>query len=177
MSKQLPGIALALFVTAVTSPLFAAPDKFEYDFDEPKPWQETEKALPAYPRDEDLLPINVQTANADFKFFIDSKTIAVTEDDVVTYTTVITSSSGAKNVLREGLRCGFAQYKLYAYGTADQNFYANKVPEWQSIPKNGTNSYRKELAHYMCGENLLPLKPKQIVDRIRYPEHIPTVSN
>lgn len=177
MTKKLLRIVFALVIVSAMSPLFAAPDEFEYEFDEPDAWKETEKTLPAFPRDEDLLPVDVQMTNTDFQFFIDSKTIAISEDNVVAYTAVIKSDSGAKNVLREGIRCGFAQYKLYAYGTADENFYANKAPEWQDIPRKGTNAYRKELARYLCGENLLPLKPKQILGRIRYPEHIPDWSN
>jgi hypothetical protein len=177
MVKSLPCILLALLATIASPSLLAAPDEFEYEFDEPEAWKESSQALPDFPRDEDLLPVDIQLTNADFKFFIDSKTIVTTKDNVVTYTAVIKSTSGATNVLREGLRCGFAEYKLYAYGTTDATFYVNKTPEWQDIPRNGTNAYRKDLSDFMCGTNLLPLKPKQIVDRIRYPDHIPNLSD
>lgn len=177
MVTILQRIALTLLVTIASSSLLAAPDEFEYEFDEPEKWKETSQTLPDYPRDEDLLPVDIQLTNADFKFFIDSKTIVTTKDNVVSYTAVIQSDSGAKNVLREGMRCGFAEYKVYAYGTADSSFYLNKAPEWQDIPRNGTNAYRKDLSDFMCGTNLLPLKPKQIVDRIRYPDHIPNLSD
>lgn len=177
MFTKFTHFVLALLAVTAATPLLAAPDEFEYEFDDPEPWKETGKALPDYPQDENLLPVDVQMTNADFKFFIDSKTIVTTEDNVVTYTAVIKSDTGAKNVLREGLRCGFGEYKLYAYGMSDASFYVNKAPKWQNIPRNGTNSYRSELVNYMCGANLLPLKPKQILDRIRYPGHIPNLSD
>ncbi|MEO5573419.1 MAG: CNP1-like family protein [Gammaproteobacteria bacterium] len=177
MVNKFSRIVLVFVATAVSSALLAAPAEFEYEFDEPAAWKEAVKALPNYPRDEDLLPVDIQMTNADFEFFIDGKTIMLGEDNVITYTTVIKSDSGAKNVLREGMRCGFDEYKVYAYGASDASFYINKTPEWQSVPRNGTNAYRKELANYMCGTNLLPLKPKQILDRIRYPQHIPNLSD
>ncbi len=177
MLKKFLHVAPALLAITVATPLFAAPDEFEYEFDEPEPWKETVKAMPDYPQEKNLVPVDVQKVNTSFKFFIDSKSVSTSDDNVVTYTVVIRSDSGAENVLHEGLRCGFEEYKLYAYGTSDASFYINKAPQWQNIPRNGTNAYRSELVDYMCDTNLLPLKPKQILDRIRYPGNIPKLSD
>ncbi|MEO7557748.1 MAG: CNP1-like family protein [Gammaproteobacteria bacterium] len=148
----------------------AAP--YEFEFTDPKPWEETGKTLPAYPQDADLLPLDIRAPGSSFKFFIDSKSLLVTDDNIVSYTLVISSDSGAKNVVREGLRCGFDEYKLYAYGNSDGSFQATKEAGWKSIPNRGFNTYQKDLLDYMCDSNMLPLQPKQILNRIRYPQTI-----
>jgi len=165
-------LALAVLVAATAlEPVLAAP--YEFEFTDPEPWKETDKTLPAYPRDEDLLPLDIRVPGSNFKFFIDSKSIFTADDNIVTYTLVVSSDSGAKNVFREGLRCGFDEYKLYAYGNSDGSFQTSKEAEWKNIPRKGVNSYRTELLGYMCGSNMLPLKPKQIINRIRYPQTTP----
>lgn len=160
-----------LLTATVLEPVWAAP--YEFEFSDPKPWQETDKALPAYPQDEDLLPLDIRVLGSNFKFFIDSKSIFTGDDNIVAYTLVISTDSGAKNVFREGLRCGFGEYKQYAYGNSDGSFQVSKEAEWKNIPKKGVNSYRNELLGYMCGSNMLPLPPKQIIKRIHYPQTTP----
>lgn len=145
------------------------------EFTDPEPWQETSQALPAYPQDADLIALDVQMRDAAFEFLVDGKSLVTSDDGVVHFTSVIRSDSGAKNVLREGLRCGYAQFKVYAYGQPDASFQPAREAEWKYIPSNGTNSWRNQLLPYMCDYNLRPLQPKQILSRIGNPSLIPRI--
>lgn len=141
-----------------------------FEFTEPAPWKETEKTLPPYPNDEDLLPVQLSAGSSSFEYFIDAKTLSSTSDDVVSYTLVLSSNNGAKNVMREGIRCGMRQYKTYAYGSGDGVLQAVQEPSWQKIVRTGPLSFRNDLYnYYLCNEFHQALQPKQIIDRLKHP--------
>ncbi|MEW6353149.1 MAG: CNP1-like family protein [Pseudomonadota bacterium] len=169
MPKNIP-VLLGLCTALGATPALAAPD--DYEFTEPAPWKETQKSLPDYPKDEDLLSVDLTTTRSSFDYFIDAKNISTDEDEIVRYTLVITSESGAKNVLHEGIRCGLRKYKTYAYGSGDATtFQEVKEPVWKKIDRTGPGAFRNQLfSYYLCAENELPLTPRQIVERIKYPQ-------
>ena len=49
--------------------------KFEFEFEQEKPWAELEAQLPPYPKEENLLPLFVSAAT-DNKFFVDAASIS-----------------------------------------------------------------------------------------------------
>ena len=125
---------LFIFFLAIllAAPAFAGWGEFEGDFDNEKPWKEIEAQLPAYPKLEEALPFFVSAAT-DNQFFVDPKSISVGSDDVVRYTLIVKSPSGALNVSFEGMRCGSHEKKRYAFGRADGVWSRNKYAKWEPI--------------------------------------------
>lgn len=100
--------------------------------DDGKPWREIEAQLPAYPNADDLLPFDAGGASP-HRFFLDARSLAISEDGVVRYTLVVKSAGGATNVTYEGMRCETRQQKLYAVGQADGQWVRARNPQWRRI--------------------------------------------
>jgi hypothetical protein len=77
------------------------------------PKEESALALPAPPKSDDLLRYTVG-AGASMTFAIDAKSVSVGDDQIVRYSSVITSTSGAINISYEGIRCKTVERKLFA---------------------------------------------------------------
>lgn len=82
------------------------------EFDE-KPWAEIEVQLPEFPETENLIPFQVG-AIRDRQFFIDGRSISIGSDEVIRFSVVVISASGARNISFEGLRCATGERRLYA---------------------------------------------------------------
>lgn len=54
-------------------------------------------------------------------------------DSLVRYVIVITSASGAKNVMYEALRCSTGEFKTYARYSADGKWSTVADPQWRSV--------------------------------------------
>ena len=121
---------------------------FDDEFDE-KPWAEVEVQLPAYPEDANLIQFRVGAVE-DTQYFIDSDSLSVGEDGVVRYVALVVSSSGARNVSFEGMRCTTAERRLYAFGRADRTWSKARNAQWLRI-RGGSNNHVVELfANYFC---------------------------
>lgn len=106
---------------------------FDDEFDaEKKPWEELQAKLPAYPNIKQVLPLEVASARPT-QFFVDPKSIAVSEDGVVRYSLIAKSSSGVLNVSYEGIRCETREKKLYAFGRQDSAWSRNRFAKWEGI--------------------------------------------
>lgn len=175
MHLRLP--ALLFLIVLLPGPLAAAP--YEREYDEPAPWTEDVKALPALPQEDDLIVLDVDGPQRNFKHYIDGKSVTTYADGVVTYTVVITSGSGVKNIFFEGMRCDMGRYKTYAYGTGDGAFQQSLTAAWQRVrTRSGPTNYRSDLLrYYLCGADGFPLKPEQIIDRLKRPQTIPSRNN
>lgn len=165
--RILPLLFLATLLPGTTGG--AAP--YENDDDEPAPWTEDVKPLPAPPHEDDLIPLAVDGPQRNFKHYIDGKSLATHVDGVVTYTTVIASDSGAKNILFEGIRCDMGRYKTYAYGNGAGGFQPSLASSWQKIlTRSGPTNYRSELLrYYLCDARGFPLQPEAIIERLKQP--------
>ena len=95
-------------------------------------WDEQKPTLPAFPRDENLVKIQIDGASG-FSFFVEPESVSVGKDGVVRYTFVARSSGGATNIAYEGIRCKGRERKLYALGRADRTWVAARNPQWGSI--------------------------------------------
>ena len=144
---------------------------YEAEYDETALWAEDVKPLPAPPEEDNFIPLDVDGPQRNFKHYIDAKSLATYPDGVVTYTMVIVSSSDAKNILFEGLRCEMGRYKTYAYGNADGGFQPSLAASWQKIlTRSGPTNYRSELLrYYLCDARGLPLQPEAIIERLKHP--------
>ncbi len=140
-------------------------------FIESKPWQETDVVFPAFPNADDMIKVEVDRINMPFNVYVDEKNLMILpEDGVVRYTVVIQSSSGANNVIYEGIRCRTGQYRTYAYGTYDKKFSKAVTSEWKDIEENEFMVHRENfLNYYMCNKQGELYPVDEILNRIKYP--------
>jgi hypothetical protein len=133
----------------------------------PAVWQETAVTLPAAPIKENLLSFN-PNASGTMKFALDAKSLTVEKDEVVRYTLVITSASGASNVSYEGIRCKTMEKKSYAFGQADNSWAVAKRDAWDAIADGRVNRQHITLAKdFFCDGSRVAGKAETIIERIR----------
>jgi len=125
-------------------------------------WKELEVTLPAYPQKDVLLSVDLGRADYPFTVFVDPDSLSVGDDQVMRYTVVLQSRSGAENVSYEGIMCNRRKVKRYAYGSNNQ-FQRTPGSDWAFIRRNRQDLYRMVLAdHYFC-----PLPPGDTIGVIR----------
>jgi hypothetical protein len=120
----------------------------------PKEFKEVEVALPALPRDADLIPFEVSPAG-NFTFSVDAKSVSVGADGAVRYTAVVTGANGMRNVSFEAVRCDTLERKMYATlpkGATD--WVRNRSDDregWIHLTGIARNNYAAALAKdFMC---------------------------
>ncbi len=129
-------------------------------------WKEGKVELPPYPEDGDLVEFEVDGGNESFRYFLDEKSLSVGDDEVVRYTLVVRSKTGAENIFFEGMRCGAREYKIYAFGTGKGKLTPYRNPRWQAVRLGGLMRYRLDLLdHYLC-RDAFPRQPEQILEAI-----------
>ena len=144
-------------------------------FIEPQKWQEGEVALPPFPNRDDLVKLEVDRVDMPFSFYIDPRSLSVDKSGVSRYTMVIESSSGASNIMYEGIRCSTNEYRTYAYGTHDDKFSKARSNRWTNISSSGAMAHRDNLRRfYLCSDLDQPLSASESLQRIRYPENFAT---
>lgn len=141
--------------------------KFDFEFDEEKPWAEIEAQLPPYPKEENLLPLFV-SASTDNKFFVDAASISTGEDGVVRYTMIVKSSAGASNVSFEGIRCASRERKLYAFGRKEGSWSKARFAKWEPIRYQERNRQHHMLYDdFFCPDGLIVKNPQEAVELLK----------
>lgn len=160
------GVFAVLLAAAAVS---HAQSRFDEDADDSdKSWKEIALSLPAAPTAENLLPFYV-SPTATQTFAIDAKSLSVGSDGVIRYTLLATSSSGAKSVSYEGIRCDVRQRRLYAFGHPDGSWSRARSDEWLPINGNAANRQQAVLAaDYLCTGGIIAGKAADMVERIRW---------
>ncbi len=137
--------------------------------DEPaaEPKEESAVVLPPAPKKEDLLRYEV-SATSSMRFALDARSVSIADDDVVRFTSVITSASGVENVSYEGIRCKSGERKLYASGRPDGSWNAFPNADWRRISSGGANSYHATLLQeFFCDGDTVAGKVPMMVERLR----------
>ena len=176
-------IFVALVLIAVSLPFFsyASSNEEKGSMDlmmNVQKWESREGLidLPDYPKRENLIPVDIDTPDARFKYFIDPESIWVGDDKLTSrLTMVIESRTGFQNIFVEHYRCDSREYKTLAYGTGDKTFYRHHDPVWENISQySGTGlDYRRDLITvYLCDENSSVLQKSEVLQRIRFPGDI-----
>jgi hypothetical protein len=143
------------------------------DFIEAPKWQEAKVTIPPFPNRDDLLKVEVDRVDMPFSFYVDPDSLSVVNDDVVRYTVLIESNSGASNIMYEGIRCSTNEYRTYAYGTHDEKFSKARASSWTRITStiSGAMTHRYNFKrYYLCDDLGRPLSASVSLQRIRYPE-------
>lgn len=131
------------------------------------PKEENALALPDAPKTENLLRYTVGAAGA-MSFAIDAKSVIVGDDQIVRFSSVISSASGALNISYEGIRCKTGERKLFATGRPDGSWNTMPDAEWRPISGASANSYQAALMKdFFCDGESVAGKASTIVDRIR----------
>ncbi len=141
---------------------------WDYKFDrEITPWSEVEQQIPAYPADENLIPLDIGSATP-HKFYVDAKSLSVGGDGVVRYSFVIKTSGGATNVSFEGIRCETQEQKYYAIGRSNKTWVRARNPRWRTIQPHEISPYHFTLyADFACSGKLVAGTAQQIVEKLR----------
>ena len=135
--------------------------------DDSKPWEELVASLPAYPRNENLVEFNVSSATPN-KFMIDTASVSVGSDQIVRYTIVIESQSGARTINFEGMRCDPAEYKIYGFGQPDGKWTENKRAKWEPFKLRSLLSYHKALFEdHFCPDGITIRKAEEGVRNLK----------
>lgn len=143
----------------------------EPDYGEEKPWVEQETTLPDYPKQENWLPFYASSAT-DNKFYIDSKSITVGKDDVVRYTLITQSPNNVLNTTFEGMRCGTAEFKLYAIGHSDGTWAKPKQTNWQRVLYKDRNRHHSALYdNFFCPKKTMVKDAKEAISALRLGSH------
>lgn len=124
-------LTLAL-VSAVTTAQPAPRNLYVPNESEGQPGDEQKPQLPPFPKEENLVRIQVDGVQ-NFDYFVDLESVSVGRDEVVRYTLVARSVGGATNIVYEGIRCNGRERKLYAVGRADKTWSPARNPQWASI--------------------------------------------
>lgn len=150
------------------APVFAQWDGWDYKFDrEITPWTELQQQLPAYPLDENLIPLDVGSATP-HRFFVDGKSVSTGADGVVRYTLVIKAAGGASNVSFEGIRCESREQKYYAIGRSDRTWARARNPQWRYIEFQHINAHHITLyGEFLCRGKIMVESAEEIVRALR----------
>jgi hypothetical protein len=161
--------AIAVLAALTVLTVSAQEKQRDIDFDESeKPWREIEAPMPAYPRNEDLLPFEAGGASP-HRFFVDAKSLSIGEDGVVRYTLVIRTAGGATNVSFEGIRCDLRQQKYYAVGRADGSWVRARDPQWRRIEYQEVNRHHGVLYEdFLCRGRIPVGSVREAVQLFRY---------
>jgi len=148
-------------------------DKLLMDPFNDKPFKEDAVTFPAPPVDRDAVPFDVGGRDeSPLRFAIDPKSVSIGKDNVVRYTVLITSKTGARNVNYEGLRCDTAERRIYATLRNDSNQWVGNravdmnetanaesasmnaykpATDWQRVGNGGPTDYASALMRsYFC---------------------------
>lgn len=137
----------------------------------PKTFEEAKAMLPPLPQDADLIPFSV-SGTGNLSFAVDSKSVSVGKDNVVRYTVVTTSRSGARNVTFEGMRCDAFERKLYATLPAGAKEWIPNLSEygenWHRMETRVSNAYAATLAtDFFCEGRTVAGKPDDMVRELK----------
>lgn len=173
------GAALATpLATAQESPFVFGPEEIVPKSVRPgEKWQEGEVQLPAWPKDANLIEIKLDQPDDRFTYLIDQASLEIGDDEVVRYTLIAESSSGARNISFEGIRCTpRGAFRTYAFGHNGRFQSAEGAADWQPVVNAG--AVRHELwRHYLCVPRLFKPRPRREQLRMLRSGRIPQIEN
>jgi hypothetical protein len=130
-------------------------------------WKEGDVPPPPAFSVEKLLTFEVSRGSS-LVYGVDPETLKIAEDGVLRYVVVATSSTGARNVMYEGIRCDTGEVKTYARYTPAGVW--NKVPnaEWQSLHDNMPSKHALQFARAgACDNSARASSVREIVRRLK----------
>lgn len=134
---------------------------------EPEAWREAEVRLPERIDLDSVVTFSLGTPSG-MTFGIEPASLRVDADGVVRYAFVARSSSGATNVLFEGIRCQTGEVKLYASWDAGQGWTPVSGSAWQPLSFRGPTRRPMQMARGgVCSHRTPNGTPALILDTLR----------
>ncbi len=173
-ARRAIGIFLALCFPLVPA-LHAQPNpdmiKSERGFlskpDQKKQPESDQITFPQAPRQANLVALDSELTDGRYEYFIDRASVSMGSDQILRYTVVLQSDTGARNVFYEGIRCATSEFKTYAYATQSGEFRPMTSASWRKLSTTAPYDYRRLLAQrYVCDRDGWPLNEKQVQKRI-----------
>ena len=129
---------LAIAATLISFFAFSSASQAQLrDDPDAAPWQEATVKPPASFSTDQLQAIDVSAGTA-LSSGLDPRTLSVGEVGVVRYVMVARSSSGALNVLYQGVRCQTGEVKTYArWNNNASSWNVNAKEEWHELSFSG----------------------------------------
>lgn len=132
-------------------------------------WRESTVTPPPKFNLDQLQPFDVSPGAA-LSYGIDPKTLSVGEDGVVRYVMVARSSSGALNVLYQGLRCQTGEVKTYGrWNNNASSWNTSTRDEWQPLSFSGPTRPAMMLARAaICEGSTVNGNPQKILHTLKH---------
>ena len=133
-------------------------------------WKETEVPSPPAFDVGRLVTFEV-SPNSSLAYGVDPAAISISKrDNLARYVMVATSSSGARNVMYEGLRCSTGEFKTYARYSPDGRWDMVSNPEWRSLFGNMPSKQTLRFAKADSCDNAAPvMSVNELVSRLKNP--------
>ncbi len=162
IDRRLALLALCVTLSGACVPALAQMVDLDPD------WKEVDVPAPPAFSTEGLLGITMPL-HLSLQYGVDPKTFAVSNDGVVRYVVIASSTSGAMNALYEGIRCATGEFKTYARYNASSKWRPVSNPSWRPLDDNGTSKHTRALAIQGVCEGRTPTghSTKDIVDKLR----------
>lgn len=118
-------------------------------------WKEGEVPPPPAFDAAKLLRFDVSSGST-LVYGVDPATLSIGKDGIVRYVLVASSSTGARNVLYEGLRCSSGEFKTYARYLPEGSWAQVEKAEWRSMFGNMPSRHALQLARSGACNNSAP---------------------
>lgn len=137
---------------------------------EKRDWREADVPPPPPAGSGEMLAFFVSSAS-DYRFFIDSASLAPGRDGVVRYTLMVRSPLGAETISYEGIRCASGEVKNYAYAHADRSWSVRPGP-WRRIEARSVQRWHDALwREYFCPREIAIRSAAEGIDALKRGGH------
>ena len=161
-------LAMVFFASVMTGQAHAQALPQVYANDEE--WKESEAPPPPAFDAQKLVMFDVPTSLS-LVYGIDPATVSISKSDsLVRYVVVATSSSGARNVIYEALRCSTGEFKTYARYSSDGKWNLVSSPQWRSVFDNMPSKHPLRLARAGACDQTAPVgSVTELVNKLKNP--------
>lgn len=134
-------------------------------------WKESDTPAPPAFDEKKLVMFDVPTSLS-LVYGIDPATVSISKSDsLVRYVVVATSSSGARNVMYEALRCATGEFKTYARYSSDGKWNLVSNPQWRSVFDNMPSKHPLRLARAGACDQTAPVgSVAELVNKLKNPQ-------
>jgi hypothetical protein len=143
------------------------------NFPEEAPWKESSVVPPAYPADRNLVEFKLSGLTSN-RFYVDTSSLSVGQDEVIRFVLVIDTREKARNVSYAGLRCETQEWKDYAFANRDRTWRVDETAQWRPVRERNVNNYQHTLfKDYFCYGGIMSGGPagdaKTLARNLKYP--------
>lgn len=133
-------------------------------------WKEIDVPPPPAFNKDKLVPVDMPP-HVTLKLGVDPATLSISNDGVVRYVMVATSSAGTINAMYEGIRCLTGEVKVYARYSASGQWKAVENPQWAPLNGNQPSKHAAALARQgACdGRAATAASPTEIIQKLKSP--------